>query len=100
MNSAGAKSVISNDMQELREGQETISNTVRGHKANISNPSISATSRYWITLTGIDTSEQSKEESRQIIDALGGDVAHYGSKENPSSKSAAENLSGSRAMNE
>ena len=48
----------------------------------------------------VDTSERSKEESRKAIDELGGDVAHYGSKDNPSSKSAAENLTGSRAMNE
>jgi hypothetical protein len=39
MDSAGAKSVMSNDMQELREGKETITSEIRGHKANLSNPS-------------------------------------------------------------
>jgi len=39
MDSAGAKSVMSNDMKELTEGKEGISNTIRGHKANLSNPS-------------------------------------------------------------
>jgi hypothetical protein len=38
MNSAGAKSIMSNDMKELSEGKETITNTIRGHKANLSNP--------------------------------------------------------------
>ena len=38
MNSAGAKSVMSNDMKELSEGKETITSTIRGHKANRSNP--------------------------------------------------------------
>jgi len=39
MNSAGAKSVVSNDMKELTEGKEQTSNTIKGHKANLSNPS-------------------------------------------------------------
>lgn len=39
MASAGNKSVISDDMQELRQGQEDISNAISGHKANLSNPS-------------------------------------------------------------
>lgn len=39
MNSAGDRSVISNDMQELREGKEEISHKIQGHKANLSNPS-------------------------------------------------------------
>lgn len=39
MDSAGSKSVISNDMQELQEGKETIASQIRGHKANLSNPS-------------------------------------------------------------
>lgn len=38
--SAGAKSVMSNDMKELAEGKEEISNVIRGHKANLSNPSM------------------------------------------------------------
>lgn len=39
MNSAGDRSVISNDMQELREGKEETSHKIQGHKANLSNPS-------------------------------------------------------------
>lgn len=39
MASAGSKSVISDDMQELTQGKETISNSIQGHKANLSNPS-------------------------------------------------------------
>jgi len=81
MDSAGSKSVISDDMQELNQGRENISNSVQGHKANLSNP---------------NTSEKSKQNSAAVIDALG-DVAHYGNEDNPQSKSAAENLEGSRA---
>lgn len=40
MDSAGSKSVVSNDMQELNRGKEDISNQVSGHKANLSNPSM------------------------------------------------------------
>jgi hypothetical protein len=40
--SAGAKSVMSNDMKELTEGKEEITNVIRGHKANLSNPSMLA----------------------------------------------------------
>lgn len=39
MDSAGAKSVMSNDMKELGQGKEDVSNIIRGHKANLSNPS-------------------------------------------------------------
>ena len=39
MASAGSKSVISNDMQELGQGKEDISHQIQGHKANLSNPS-------------------------------------------------------------
>lgn len=39
MDSAGAKSTMSRDMQELTTGKETISNSVKGHKANLANPS-------------------------------------------------------------
>ena len=41
MDSAGSKSVMSDDMQELSQGKENISNTIQGHKANLSNPSTS-----------------------------------------------------------
>lgn len=41
MDSAGNRSVMSNDMQELRSGKEEISHKIQGHKANLSNPSMS-----------------------------------------------------------
>ncbi|KAI4600381.1 hypothetical protein KJ359_000735 [Pestalotiopsis sp. 9143b] len=83
MDSAGAKSNMSRDMEEITQSKETTSRSVAGHKANLSNP---------------NTSEASKENSRQAIDAMGGDAAHYGSESDPRSKSAAKNLDGSRAM--
>ncbi|KAK4212522.1 hypothetical protein QBC37DRAFT_424703 [Rhypophila decipiens] len=82
MNSAGAKSVMSNDMQELSEGKENISNVIRGHKANLANP---------------NTSEASKETSAQEIKNLGGDDTLEMHREKPISKQAAEELYGSRA---
>jgi hypothetical protein len=39
MDSAGAKSTMSNDMKELTEGKERITSEIRGHKANLANPS-------------------------------------------------------------
>jgi hypothetical protein len=45
-----------------------------------------------------DTSGKSKEHSREVIDNLGGDDTHYGGEDNPRSKTAAENIDGSRAM--
>lgn len=45
----------------------------------------------------IDTSEASKAHSQEVVDALG-DTAHYGDKDQPHSKSAANNIEGSRAM--
>merc|ERR1712036_180785 len=80
MDSAGARSVMSDDMKELTKGKEDISAAVRGHKANLSNP---------------NTSEESKEASRQAIKEMGGDAAHYGDKD-ISSKNASEKLEGSR----
>ncbi|KAF2431644.1 hypothetical protein EJ08DRAFT_586682, partial [Tothia fuscella] len=71
MNSAGAKSVLSDDMQNITEGKEDISNKVSGHKANLSNPSK-------------DTSAESKKHSEQVIKDLGGDSAHYGDKSSKS----------------
>lgn len=40
MDSAGAKSTMSRDMEEITQGKETISRSVAGHKANLSNPSM------------------------------------------------------------
>ncbi|KAI1335264.1 hypothetical protein F5Y15DRAFT_420106 [Xylariaceae sp. FL0016] len=81
MESAGAKSTMSRDMQELTQGKEQVSHSVQGHKANLSNP---------------NTNEKSKENSRQIIDSLGGDVNHYGDEDQPRTKTAAEEIDGSR----
>jgi hypothetical protein len=39
MDSAGSKSVMSNDMKELQQGKEATMSQIRGHKANLSNPS-------------------------------------------------------------
>jgi len=73
---------MSNDMQELGQGKEDVSNAIRGHKANLSNP---------------NTSDESKKHSEQEIARLGGDASHYGGGEDqPKSKSAANNLEGSR----
>ncbi|KAI1370852.1 hypothetical protein F4677DRAFT_437126 [Hypoxylon crocopeplum] len=83
MESAGAKSTMSRDMQELSTGKETVSHIVKGHKANIANP---------------NTSEKSKEHSRGVIDDMGGDAAHYGNQDQPRTKNAAEEIDGSRAM--
>ncbi|KAK4095941.1 hypothetical protein N658DRAFT_459535 [Parathielavia hyrcaniae] len=82
MSSAGAKSVMSNDMKELTEGKEGITNQIRGHKANLSNP---------------NTSEESKEHSKEVLKELGGDDTIEGHRDNPISKSAADKLYGSRA---
>ncbi|KAJ4257515.1 hypothetical protein NW762_008639 [Fusarium torreyae] len=81
MNSAGDRSVISDDMQELHQGGEEISHKIQGHKANLSNP---------------NTSEASKENSKREIEQLGGESNLYGNKDDPRSKSASENLEGSR----
>lgn len=103
MASQGAKSVMSKDMQELSEGKEQISSEIRGHKANLANPSEFISCRRsqvksWqpLTTAATDTSEESKEHSRQVIDRLGGDGTLEGHRENPVSKSAADNLEGSR----
>ncbi|KAK4138415.1 hypothetical protein BT67DRAFT_412744 [Trichocladium antarcticum] len=82
MDSAGAKSILSDDMQELTKGKEGIMATIRGHKANLSNP---------------NTSEESKENSRAVIEHLGGDDTMEALRDNPISKSAAQKLYGSRA---
>lgn len=114
MESAGAKSTMSRDMQELTQGKEDVSNQIQGHKANLSNPSKSLPSALLVshhhlplqktfllqTLTYVppDTSEQSKQNSANAIEELGGEANHYGKEDQPHSKSAAETLEGSRAM--
>jgi Conidiation protein 6 len=98
--SAGAKSAMSQDMKELGHGEEDISHQVQGHKANLSNPSMIWNAVNHLTkgsLTPLpDTSGKSKAHSRQVIESLGGDQAHYGGEENPQTKNAAENLEGTR----
>ncbi|KAH6850518.1 hypothetical protein B0I37DRAFT_444533 [Chaetomium sp. MPI-CAGE-AT-0009] len=82
MDSAGSKSAMSNDVQEITEGKEDITNRIRGHKANLSNP---------------NTSEESKQASREALRELGGDETLEDRRNNPVSKDAAEKLYGSRA---
>ncbi|KAK4035223.1 hypothetical protein C8A01DRAFT_38315 [Parachaetomium inaequale] len=82
MDSAGAKSVMSNDMKELTEGKETITSQIRGHKANLPNPT---------------TSEESKKNSKGVLKELGGDDTIEAHRNKPISKDAAGNLYGSRA---
>ena len=54
MDSAGAKSNLSNDMQELTQGKEQTTNTIRGHKANLSNPSKNTPLRCYCTGSAVD----------------------------------------------
>ncbi|KAK5652158.1 hypothetical protein OQA88_10800 [Cercophora sp. LCS_1] len=82
MDSAGAKSVMSNDMKEINEGKEETSNVIRGHKANLSNP---------------NTSDKSKENSERIIEELGGTDTQEALRNKPISKDAAQELYGTRA---
>ena len=44
-----------------------------------------------------DTSEKSKEHSKEVLERMGGDMAFYGKQGETTSKSAEENLEGSRA---
>ncbi|CZT14957.1 probable conidiation protein con-6 [Ramularia collo-cygni] len=84
MDSQGSKSVMSDDMKDLTHGKEDISNSASGHEANLSNP---------------NTSEASKQHSREVLERMGGDAAFYGKSGETTSKSAADNLEGSRAAN-
>ncbi|KAI9148953.1 hypothetical protein HJFPF1_10997 [Paramyrothecium foliicola] len=81
-------SVISNDMQELNQGKEDISNQIRGHKANLSNPTAD--------IVQSDTSQESKANSEQAIKDLGGESNMLSNHDR--SKNAAEKLEGSRVM--
>jgi hypothetical protein len=105
MDSQGAKSVMSNDMKELTQGKEGIGAEIRGHKANLSNPS-SLPPHSFLLCAGIykrlirasaDTSQASKEHSKEVIDQLGGDDTLQAHRDKPISKSAAEELEGTRA---
>ncbi|KAJ4359540.1 uncharacterized protein N0V89_000095 [Didymosphaeria variabile] len=59
MNAAG----LSEADQNINNTTEDISNKASGHKANISNP---------------NTSQESKEKSKQALKELGGENAFYG----------------------
>ncbi|KEY72674.1 hypothetical protein S7711_11367 [Stachybotrys chartarum IBT 7711] len=53
-------------LEGMHEQPEEISNQARGHKANLSNP---------------NTSKDSKENSKQVLEDLGGEEAFYGKQE-------------------
>ncbi|KAL7914232.1 hypothetical protein GGI35DRAFT_439743 [Trichoderma velutinum] len=53
-------------LEDMHEQPEDISNMARGHKANLSNP---------------NTSDESKERSKQQLKELGGEKAFYGKQE-------------------
>lgn len=62
------------------QAPEEISNQARGHKANLSNPSKSKLTVHVKTLVltkAQDTSEQSKENSKQKLEELGGEGAFF-----------------------
>ncbi|ORY07277.1 hypothetical protein BCR34DRAFT_489581 [Clohesyomyces aquaticus] len=54
---------LAKEDQAINESPEDISHSAQGHKANISNP---------------NTSEKSKENSKQALQELGGERAFYG----------------------
>lgn len=72
-------------LEGMHEQPEDISNKARGHKANLSNPSMYTLQllhlSYGMANSGADTSEQSKEQSRQELKNLGGENAFYGKQE-------------------
>ncbi|KAH7051325.1 hypothetical protein B0J12DRAFT_662815 [Macrophomina phaseolina] len=53
-------------LQGINDQPEDISHQAQGHKANLSNP---------------NTSEESKKNSRQVLESLGGEGAFYGKEE-------------------
>ncbi|KAI9714174.1 MAG: hypothetical protein M1828_001189 [Chrysothrix sp. TS-e1954] len=75
MDSQGAKSAMSDDMQTVGKGPEYDSNKASGLKATIARE---------------DRSEATKEKAQKELDSMG-DV-HYGDQKNPASESAKENL--------
>ncbi|KAI9155611.1 hypothetical protein HJFPF1_08198 [Paramyrothecium foliicola] len=58
-------------LEGMHSQPEEISNQARGHKANLSNP---------------NTSDKSKENSKQALKDLGGEEAFYGKQGDASSK--------------
>jgi hypothetical protein len=65
MDSQGAKSVISEDMQNLTHGKEDLSNQIRGHKANISNPSASSCQQRCLKIETDPYRHKRKVEAKQ-----------------------------------
>ena len=62
------------------DAPEEISNQARGHKANLSNPSQflrNPPTERKLICGSIDTGEQSKENSKQALEDLGGEGAFY-----------------------
>ena len=58
---------------------EDKSNIASGHKANLSNPSTFPRHQdQVVTDMTSDTSEESKQHSKQVLDSLGGEDAFYG----------------------
>ncbi|KAF2278875.1 uncharacterized protein EI97DRAFT_393659 [Westerdykella ornata] len=53
-------------LEGINDTPEDITNRAKGYKANLSNP---------------NTSEESKQHSRQALESLGGEEAFYGKKE-------------------
>ncbi|KAF2088431.1 putative conidiation-specific expression protein [Saccharata proteae CBS 121410] len=72
----------SEDMQNINQTTEDISHMATGHKANLSNP---------------NTSEASKERSRQALEELGGEDAFYGKKGDPTEKNPGNVAGGLKA---
>lgn len=71
---------LTKEDQNINNTAEDISNQASGHKANISNPSKCLF--FWLNNKSngdnVDTSQQSKEHSKQVLKELGGDKAFYG----------------------
>ncbi|KAL8654335.1 MAG: hypothetical protein Q9210_001572 [Variospora velana] len=66
----------------MQNTAEDISNQAKGHKANLSNP---------------NTSETSKAHSKEVLDSLGGDKAFYGDKDQYASKNPNQVAGGLKA---
>jgi hypothetical protein len=68
--------------QNINNTTEDISNKASGHKANLSNPSMSFVEAVcggkWCANELSDTSEESKKKSAEALKALGGEEAFYG----------------------
>jgi hypothetical protein len=73
---------ISNDaaLENMHNTPEEISNQARGHKANLSNPSKDQSltvPKDQITNILVETSEESKQNSKKALEELGGEKAFF-----------------------